>query len=96
MADRKPLIDEDGEIRELTEEEASELRPAEEALPSSLQRKLGVRGPQRRPTKERVTIRLSPEVVSAFRATGKGWQSRLDAALNDWLTEHSADEAGRN
>ena len=39
-------------------------------------------------TKERVTIRLSPEVVNAFRATGKGWQTRIDAALKEWLREH--------
>lgn len=40
-------------------------------------------------TKEKITIRLSPEVVEAFRASGKGWQTRLDAALKDWLKTHS-------
>ena len=35
------------------------------------------------------TIRLSPEVSSAFRATGQGWQTRIDAALKDWLRTHS-------
>jgi uncharacterized protein (DUF4415 family) len=40
-------------------------------------------------TKERITIRLSPEVVQAFRASGAGWQTRLDAALKDWLKTHS-------
>ncbi|MFD2449465.1 BrnA antitoxin family protein [Vogesella fluminis] len=40
------------------------------------------------PTKERITIRLSPDVVSAFRATGDGWQSRIDAALQTYLKEH--------
>lgn len=40
-------------------------------------------------TKERITIRLSPEVVQAFRASGTGWQTRLDAALKDWLKTHS-------
>lgn len=39
--------------------------------------------------KEKVTIRLSPEVVAAFRASGKGWQTRLDTALKDWLKTHS-------
>ena len=41
-------------------------------------------------TKERITIRLSPDVVSTFRATGDGWQTRVDAALRDWLKSHSA------
>lgn len=35
------------------------------------------------------TIRLSPEVAQAFRATGAGWQTRIDAALKDWLLTHS-------
>ena len=40
-------------------------------------------------TKERITIRLSPEVVQAIRASGEGWQTRVDAALKDWLKTHS-------
>lgn len=40
-------------------------------------------------TKERITIRLSRDVVEQFRATGDGWQTRMDAALKDWLKAHS-------
>ena len=40
-------------------------------------------------TKERITIRLSQEVVAQFRASGDGWQTRVDAALKDWLKTHS-------
>jgi uncharacterized protein (DUF4415 family) len=40
-------------------------------------------------TKERITIRLSKEVVDRFRASGTGWQTRVDAALKDWLKTHS-------
>lgn len=40
-------------------------------------------------TKERITIRLSRDVVESFRATGDGWQTRMDAALKDWLKTHS-------
>lgn len=60
-------------------------------LPKSLQTKLGsrTRGPQKTPTKERITIRLSPDVVQQFRATGDGWQTRVDAALKDWLNSHT-------
>ena len=35
------------------------------------------------------TIRLSPNVIQAFRSTGNGWQTRIDAALKDWLETHS-------
>ncbi len=58
-----------------------------EALPASLQAKLRGR-PKAEVTKERITIRLSPEVLEPFRATGKGWQTRMDAALKQWLAEH--------
>lgn len=39
------------------------------------------RGPQKAPTKVAVSIRLSPEVVSYFKAKGPGWQSKIDDAL---------------
>jgi uncharacterized protein (DUF4415 family) len=44
-----------------------------------------VRGPGKRPKKEQVAIRISPDVLAAFRATGRGWQTRMDAALREWL-----------
>lgn len=34
---------------------------------------------------ERITIRLSHDVVTRFRATGEGWQTRVDAALRQYL-----------
>jgi uncharacterized protein (DUF4415 family) len=40
-------------------------------------------------TKERITIRLSPDVLERFRATGKGWQTRIDEALKEWMKTHS-------
>ncbi len=89
MASRKPLIDEDGEVRELSAADMAKFRPAAEVLSASLKKKLGVRGPQKAPTKERITIRLSREVVDQFRESGEGWQTRVDAALRDWLKHHS-------
>jgi uncharacterized protein (DUF4415 family) len=77
MENRNPLIDHAGEVRELEADDLALFRPAGEVLPSSLRTKLGVRGPQKAPTKKRVTIRLSADVVARFRATGDGWQTRL-------------------
>lgn len=59
MGKRLPLVDEAGEVRELTTEDLENFKPACEVLPASLQKKLGIRGPQKTPTKERVTIELS-------------------------------------
>ena len=91
MENRKTLIDEAGEVRELDADDLALFRPVEEVLPASLRKKLRVRGSQKAPTKERVTIRLSADVVARFRATGAGWQTRMDAALKDWLRTHSPD-----
>lgn len=40
-------------------------------------------------SKQAVTVRYSPEVLAAFRATGAGWQTRMNDALKDWLSTHS-------
>ena len=88
MPKRVPLTRPDGEVRELKAEDIKTFQPAT-AVPASLRQKLGVRGPQKAPTKERITIRPSREVVERFRATGDGWQSRVDAALQDWLDKYS-------
>ena len=41
-------------------------------------------------TKERINIRLSRDVVRSFRASGPGWQTRMDAALKEWLEAHQS------
>jgi uncharacterized protein (DUF4415 family) len=40
-------------------------------------------------SKQAVTVRYSPDVLNAFRATGAGWQARMNDALRDWLNTHS-------
>jgi len=47
------------------------------------------RGFNKRPTKEQVAIRFDAEVLAKFRATGKGWQTRMNNALKEWLKEHA-------
>lgn len=87
MPKPSPLTSPSGEVRELTAADLKRFRPAG-SLQASVQRRIGVRGPQKEPTKERITIRLSRDVVERFRATGEGWQTRVDAALQDWLKKH--------
>jgi uncharacterized protein (DUF4415 family) len=59
-----------------------------DALPESLQDKLRGR-PKSESPKQSLTIRYDAVVVSAFKATGKGWQTRMNDALKDWLKTHS-------
>ena len=44
--------------------------------------------PKAETTKVPIAIRLSPDVVEYFKATGAGWQSRIDAALHEWMSGH--------
>ena len=92
MPKSRALIDTQGEVRALTVADMKRFRPAKNALPGPLLAKLEVPVPQKAPVKERITIRLSPDVVQPFRATGEGWQTRIDAALKDWLKSHEPEK----
>ena len=90
MNKRATTIDEDGEVRELTAEDLRLFKPAHEALPSELQKTLGMRvcGLQKEPFKV-PTICLSIKVLKAFWAGCDRWQKPTDAAIKDWLRTHS-------
>jgi uncharacterized protein (DUF4415 family) len=45
--------------------------------------------PKAESVKLALTVRYDADVVEAFKATGKGWQTRMNAALRDWLKTHS-------
>jgi uncharacterized protein (DUF4415 family) len=36
-------------------------------------------------TKQPISIRLSPEVLEYFKATGPGWQTRIDQVLREYV-----------
>ena len=96
MASNKPnpyLIDE--ENPEWTAADFKKARPADEVLyeifskevaaemlsPKS-GRKLGSG------VKEQQTVRLDRDILSTFKSTGKGWQTRMNEALRTYLKEH--------
>lgn len=39
--------------------------------------------------KQLVSIRYSPEVLEYFKATGEGWQSRMDSVLRAYVTRRA-------
>ncbi len=94
-----PSEDEETEINEHAREDGTlhsdqelmEFMNIEEsALPESFKQVARRRG--RPPSTERkvlVSIRYSPEVIEYFRATGKGWQTRMDDALKQWIESHT-------
>lgn len=82
----RPLTDKDGEVRELTADDMAQFKPASDVLPASLFSKLNRVG---RPTADNpkvlTSVRFDPDVLAAFKATGRGWQTRMNNALKEWL-----------
>jgi uncharacterized protein (DUF4415 family) len=39
--------------------------------------------------KEQVAIGVDKDILAVFRATGLGWQSRMNDALREWVNAHS-------
>jgi uncharacterized protein (DUF4415 family) len=87
MSKRKPLTNEEGEVRTLTAADFRRMRPAREVLPRLVGAKVAAEllRPRGRPPKEnpkaQVTLRLDAEVVKHFKAGGPGWQTRINAVL---------------
>jgi len=55
---------------------------------TELRRARGQRGPQKKPRKTATAIRLSSEVTEFFKASGPGWQTRIDEALREYVKDH--------
>ena len=65
-------------------------RPANEVLPPDLLKVLGVRGPQKTPLKQPTTIRFDADVLAALKATGRGWQTRVNEAMREWVKTNAS------
>ncbi len=66
---------------ELSDELLAKLKPTVVAHPEFVEAYKRTRGKQKAPTKHQVTIRLDADIVSYYRSTGKGWQTRLNNDL---------------
>ena len=66
---------------ELTNADFARAAPFAEVFPDLAASIRKGRGPNKAPTKKLVSLRLSPEVIEHFKATGDGWQSRIDETL---------------
>ena len=43
------------------------------------------RGPQKAPTKVQTAIRFDADVLAALKATGRGWQTRVNDAMRAYV-----------
>lgn len=71
---------------DMSDAELAAMRPAREVLPPAFFEAIEeLRRTRGRPVvdhpKKQVTLRLDEDVLDTYRATGKGWQSRVNAAL---------------
>ncbi len=96
MRSRGEIITDMGRVRSLSEESIERMAmedpdnflKTDEDWSQAIVHRPGIRGPQKAPTKKSIAIRLSQDVLENFKATGAGWQSRIDDALRTFLKEH--------
>ena len=69
----------DPDARVLTDEEWEEIKP-----------RLRVGRPRLESPKQPMTIRIDADVLAALKASGKGWQTRVNDALRAWLVSQGA------
>lgn len=82
-AEIQKMIASDPDNPELTDEQIREIRPFREVFPdlaAAIEKKLAGRPKSDNP-KRAISIRLDAEVIERFKATGDGWQSRMNEAL---------------
>ena len=48
-----------------------------------------VRGPKNKPLKVPTTIRFDADVLAALKASGRGWQTRVNQAMREWVNRQS-------
>jgi uncharacterized protein (DUF4415 family) len=91
----------DNENPEWTDEDFQRARPAAKVLPEILEAEVAAEmlKPRGRPkataTKAHVNIRLDADVVNAFKATGRGWQTLINKALREWLKDRKPGKSHR-
>jgi uncharacterized protein (DUF4415 family) len=91
----------DDESPALTAKWFARSRPAADVLPAlvgataAAQLLKPKRGrPAKATPKQATNIRFSPEVLAYFRATGPGWQTRVDEVLRNFVSRHARKAAG--
>ncbi|WP_027230090.1 BrnA antitoxin family protein [Phyllobacterium sp. UNC302MFCol5.2] len=91
--DAKPLTEEeeaeiqrqiasDPDAPEATDEELAQAKPFAEAFPDLAESIKRSRGrPAVDNPRQQISLRLEPEVIAKFKATGKGWQGKINDIL---------------
>jgi uncharacterized protein (DUF4415 family) len=76
------MIASDPDAPEATDEQLAQARPFAEAFPDLMESIKRSRGrPAVDSPREQISIRLDPDIIKHYKATGKGWQSRMNDDL---------------
>ena len=83
----------EADARELDDEWFAKAKSASQAFaPATYAALATMKRPRGRPkadqTKVFTAIRLDADLLETFKATGKGWQTRVNAALRQFISEH--------
>jgi uncharacterized protein (DUF4415 family) len=91
---KKDRKERDYDLPELTAKMFKKMRPAREVMPEVVAAHERLRGgPRKSSRKISVTLRLDPEVATALRALGPGWQTRTSAYLTNWARKSATRRA---
>ena len=81
----------DDDIPEMTKAEFSAAKSLKAEMPDVVEvMKRGRGQPKIAHPKQRVSLRLDPKIIAAYKATGKGWQSRINDILARGLAKQKA------
>lgn len=86
---KKSLVDKDGEVMELTADNMQHFRPIQAVDPGMIEAASNYRKRGRPPVetpKERMGFRFAADVAEGIRATGRGYNARVEKLLRDALT----------
>lgn len=79
------MIASDPDAPEATDEQLAQAKPFSEAFPAlavAMRKNVGGR-PKLENPKVAVSLRLDQEIVARFKASGPGWQTRMNDALRE-------------
>jgi uncharacterized protein (DUF4415 family) len=89
---KMPTLEEDQVITAAAESDHDDLPLTEEQMGEMVPIRVLRGRPKLANKKQLVSIRYSPEVIDYFRASGVGWQSRMDAVLKEYIEANSTDD----
>jgi uncharacterized protein (DUF4415 family) len=80
-----PTEAEDAEINRGIEQDPDTYEVSDEQF-ARMKRRSG--RPRLESPKVSLTVRYDADIIDAFKASGEGWQTRMNDALRDWLKDH--------